>query len=174
MNRKLILYIAASLDGYIAAPDDDLSFLSVVQKEGEDYGYNSFIANVDTVILGRKTYDWVVKHAGAYPQTDRKTYVVTRSEKSAEGNVIFYNGSLKELVMQLKKENGKNIHCDGGAEIIFELMKHDLIDEFIISVIPVLIGNGTRLFKTGGPGTNLKLVSAKSYETGLVQLHYIR
>ena len=62
MERKVILYIACSLDGYIAQPNDDLSFLSIVEKEGEDYGYADFIKKVDTVVLGRKTYDWIMKH----------------------------------------------------------------------------------------------------------------
>ncbi|MNT83029.1 hypothetical protein D3C72_2228430 [compost metagenome] len=76
------------------------------------------------------------------------------------------------MVNRLKSENGKNIYCDGGAEVINELLKHDLIDEFIISVIPVLLGNGTRLFKDGRPEQILKFITAKTFETGLTQLHY--
>lgn len=66
-NRKVILYIATSLDGYIAKPNNDLSFLSIVQKEGEDYGYSKFINSVDTVILGRRTYDWVMSQVKVFP-----------------------------------------------------------------------------------------------------------
>lgn len=78
--RKLILYIASSLDGFIAKPNDDLSFLSIVHKEGEDYGYADFISTVDTVILGRKTYDWVLNHA-AFPHADKNAYVITSTER---------------------------------------------------------------------------------------------
>ena len=101
-------------------------------------------------------------------------YVITRTERPAVGKTIFYTGNLTDLVQQLKSENGKNIYCDGGAEIINELLKNDLIDEFIISVIPVLVGNGTRLFKDNRPEQKLELVNVKTFETGLTQLHYKR
>ena len=78
------------------------------------------------------------------------------------------------MVQQLKSESGKNIYCDGGAEVINELLKNDLIDEFIISVVPVLLGNGTRLFKDGRPEQLLELVNSKTFDTGLTQLHYKR
>ena len=86
----------------------------------------------------------------------------------------FYTGNLTELVHQLKAGVGKNIYCDGGAEIINELLNEDLIDEFIISVVPVLVGNGTRLFKDNRPEQKLELVDTKTFDTGLVQLHYKR
>lgn len=86
----------------------------------------------------------------------------------------FYTGNLFDLVKKLKSEKGKNIYCDGGAEVINGLLKHDLIDEFIISVIPVLLGNGTRLFKDGRPEQTLEFVKAKTFETGFAQLHYKR
>lgn len=174
--RKLMIFIAASLDGYIAKPNDDLSFLKSVEKEGEDYGYAEFTATIDTIILGRKTYDYVLKEIGPshYDNGNRDVYIITRTEKPSAGRTTFYTGNLTQLVKQLKSENGKNIYCDGGAEIINELLENDLIDEFIISVIPVLLGNGTRLFKDGRPEQELELVSSKSFETGLTQLHYKR
>ena len=165
-----------SLDGYIAKPNDDLTFLSIVEKEGEDYGYAEFTANVDTLIVGRKTYDYVLKEIGAthYDNGQRDVYVITRTERPSVGRTKFYTGSLTELVQRLKYENGKNIYCDGGAEVINELLKSDLIDEMIISVIPILVGNGTRLFKDGRPEQKLKLVNVKTFDTGLTQLHYKR
>lgn len=174
--RKLSLFIATSLDGYIAKPDDDLSFLKLVEKEGEDYGYKEFTDTVDTIILGRKTYDYVLKEIGDshYDNGKRDVYVITRTPKQKVGRTTFYTGSLTELVNQLKSEKGQNIYCDGGAEIINELLKNDLIDEFIISVIPILLGNGTRLFKDGRPEQELKFIKAKTYDTGLTQLHYKR
>lgn len=174
--RTLSLFIAASLDGYIAKPNDDLSFLKLVEKDGEDYGYAEFTANIDTIILGRKTYDWVLGKIGAshYDNGERNVFVITRNERPAVGKTTFYTGDLTELVQQLKRENGKNIYCDGGAEIVNELLKNDLIDEFIISVIPVLVGNGTRLFKDGRPEQQLEFFGAKTFDTGLTQLHYKR
>lgn len=174
--RKLSLFIATSLDGYIAKPNDDLSFLKLVEKEGEDYGYAKFIDTIDTLIIGRKTYDYVVKEIGSshYDNGQQNVYVITRTQRPGVGRTNFYTGSLTDLVKRLKAENGKNIYCDGGAEIINELLNHDLIDELIISVIPVLLGMGTRLFKDGRPEQILEFLTAKTFDTGLIQLHYIR
>ena len=174
--RKISLFIAMSLDGYIAKPNDDLSFLKLVEKEGEDYGYDEFTTNIDTIIIGRRTYDYVVKEIGAshYDNGKRDVYVITRTERPKSARTTFYTGNITELVDRLKSESGKNIYCDGGAEVINELLKHDLIDEFTISVIPVLLGNGTRLFKDGRPEQTLDFIEAKTFETGLTQLHYKR
>ncbi|HTN05468.1 dihydrofolate reductase family protein [Agriterribacter sp.] len=174
--RKLLLFIATSLDGYIAKPNDDLSFLKVVEKEGEDYGYAKFISTIDTIIIGRKTYDYVLKEIGSshYDNGERDVYVITGTPRTGVGKIQFYTGNLTELVHKLKSENGKNIYCDGGAEIINELLKNDLIDECTISVIPILAGNGTRLFKEGRPEQMLEFVSVKTFDTGLTQLHYKR
>lgn len=174
MNRKTILYIATSLDGYIAKPNDDLDFLSIVEKEGEDYGYAQFIDSVDTVIIGRKTYDWVMARVPQFVHADKQTYVVTRTERPSIGNTIFYTDDLKALVLKLKSESGKNIFIDGGAEIAHELLKEKLVDELVISIVPILVGEGTRLFKDGRPEQLLTFVSVQAYESGLVQLRYKR
>lgn len=172
--RKISLFIAMSLDGYIAKPNDDLSFLNLVQREGEDYGYAKFTDSIDTLIIGRKTYDYVLKHVSAshYDNGQRDVYVITRTQRPKIGRTTFFTGRLPDLVKRLKSEAGRNIYCDGGAEVINELLKHDLIDEFIISVIPVLLGEGTRLFKDGRPERQLELVQVKTFDTGLTQLHY--
>lgn len=174
--RKLTQFIATSLDGYIAKPNDDLSFLKLVEKEGEDYGYAEFIDNIYTIILGRKTYDYVLKEIGSshYDNGERDVYVITRTTRSSKGRTVFYTGELSELVQRLKSNDGKNIYCDGGAVIINELLKQDLIDEFIISVIPIIVGNGTRLFNDGRPEQLLELVSSKTFDTGLTQLNFRR
>jgi dihydrofolate reductase len=174
MNRKLVLYIAMSLDGYIAKPDDDIGFLSVVEQEGQDYGYEAFVKTVDAVIVGRKTYEKVISMGFDFPHADKDSYVNTRTPRPDIGKVKFYTGDLKSLVQKLKSKEGKNIYCDGGAEIVNELLKFDLIDEFVISLIPILVGHGIRLFKDGRPEQKLELVSAKSFEKGLVQLRYKR
>lgn len=171
-NRKLIVYIACSLDGYIAKFQDDLSFLSMVQKEGEDYGYNDFVNTVDTVIMGRRTYDWVMKQVPEFPHADKETFIITRISLPDKGKIRFYNGGLNALVQQLKRQSGKNIFCDGGGQIVHELLKEKLVDELIISIIPVLLGDGLPLFQHGRPEQVLTLVSCKHFDTGLVQLHY--
>ena len=174
--RKISLFIAMSLDGYIAKPNNDLSFLKLVEKKGEDYGYAEFTSKIDTIIIGRRTYNYVVKEIGVshYDNGQRDVYVITRTERPKVGRTTFYTGNLTELIDRLKSESGKNIYCDGGAEVINELLKYNLIDEFIISVIPILLGNGTRLFKDGRPEQILEFITAKTFETGLTQLHYKR
>lgn len=174
--RKLSLFIAASLDGYIAKPNDDLSFLKAVEKEGEDYGYSDFTATIDTLIIGRKTYDYVVKEivAAHYDNGQREVFIITRTPRPSVGKTTFYTGNLNELIQRLKSQDGKNLYCDGGAEVINELMQNDLIDEYIISIVPVLLGNGTKLFKDGRPEQLLEFVKSKSFDTGLTQLHYRR
>ena len=174
--RKTALFIAMSLDGYIAKPNDDLGFLKLVEKEGEDYGYAAFTGTIDTVIIGRRTYDYVLKEIGPsfYDNGKRDVYVITRTQRPPVGRTIFYNGNISELIKKLRSEKGKNIYCDGGAEVINELLRHDLIDEYIISVVPILLGSGTMLFKDGRPEQLLEFIKAKTFDTGLAQLHYKR
>ncbi|MBW8332697.1 MAG: dihydrofolate reductase family protein [Prolixibacteraceae bacterium] len=174
MNRKLGIYIAMSLDGYIAKQDDDISFLTDVEQEGEDYGYSKFIETIDAVILGRKTYDKILAMGIDWPYGDRKVFVLTRTPKPDSGNIQFCSGNLPELISTLKSQKGKNIYCDGGAETIHQLLQEDLIDELTISIIPVLLGDGIRLFKGGLQEQKLQLINVKSFEKGLVQMHYVR
>lgn len=173
MTRKLCLFIAMSLDGYIAKPDGDFSFLDEMNQEGEDYGYKAYIETVDTVLLGRKTYDKILSMGVESPYGERDVYVVTRTPRENSGKTTFYSGDLKELVTTLKSKPGKNIYCDGGAEIISQLLHENLIDEMTVSVIPVLLGEGIRLFSGNFQEKKLKLTGSKSFEKGLVQLNYI-
>ncbi len=175
-ERKLILYISMSLDGFIATEDDDLSWLSVVEKEGEDYGYAAFNESVDTYIVGRRTYEIVLKlTGGVFPQAEQhKCYIITRDERPDENGVTFYNGDLSELINSIKQQEGKHIYCDGGSQIVKLLMQQDLIDEYRVSVIPVILGGGIRLFQEGNPMIKLKALPSKHYDTGLVHLHYVR
>ncbi len=174
MERKLILYIAMSLDGYIARPDGDIDWLSSVERPGEDYGYANFVHTVDTVIMGRKTYDKVLSFGIEFPHKDKPCYIITRQERPAEGNIVFYSGSLPDLVARLKSLPGGNIYCDGGAELVTALRRADLIDTYVISIIPVLLGDGIRLFPDENPEQKLQLVDCKSFESGLVQVRYSR
>lgn len=174
MNRKVILYIAMSLDGFIAKHNGDISFLSQVELEGEDYGYSAFTETVDTVILGRKTYEKILSMGVDKPYGERKVYVLTRNPTSGTDKLTFYSGSLPQLISSLKSKSGKNIYCDGGAETVQQLLQDDLIDEFIISIIPILLGDGINLFNKRFQEQKLQLVNSKSFEKGLVQLHYLR
>jgi dihydrofolate reductase len=169
MPRELVLYIAQSLDGFIAPPDEDLSFLNIVAVEGEDYGYAAFVATCDAVIMGRRTYDKVVAMGVPDPHPGRSLYVITRTPRPSVGDIHFHKDDVVELVRDLKARPGKRIYCDGGAELVHTLLQHDLIDRFIISIVPVLLGGGVRLFKDGRLQQKMKLVRSQSYPSGLVQ-----
>jgi len=173
-TRNVIVYIAMSLDGYITGPENSLDFLKRVEKEGEDYGYATFLQTTDTIIIGRKSYDNVLAMGIAYPHADKTVYIITRTAKPAIGSLNYYSGNLKALVLELKNKPGKNIFCDGGAEIVNQLLKDNLIDEFIISIIPVLLGNGIRLFNNSFEELSISLIGYSKFDTGLIQLHYVR
>ena len=173
---KLILFIAMSLDGYIAGKNDELEWLDMADKEGLDYGYYAMTQRTGSYITGRRTYEVVLKLTGGKfpPAENKKTFILTHEDKAPENNVTFYNGDIGELISNLKAESGKDIYCDGGGIAVREFMKRDLIDEYIISILPISLGDGIRLFMGGTPTLKLKLVGNQSYETGLVQVHYLR
>ena len=168
------MFIAMSLDGFIAKPNDDLSFLKIVERPGEDYGYRDFVSEIDTIIIGRKTYDFVKKNIGLehYDNGERDVFVITRSPRKPQGRVHFIHSDLEDFVRGLKQKGGKHIYCDGGAEIINALLREDLIDVLIISIIPVLLGEGTRLFQYKDLDMELRKLHVKSFDSGLVQVHY--
>lgn len=175
-NRKVILFISMSLDGFIATTNDDLSWLSMVEKEGEDYGYSALNKRVDTYIVGRKTYDTVLKLTGGkFPPAEMHTcYVITHQSRKNENGITFYNGNIEELIHRLKSQKGKDIYCDGGGQIVKLFMEKNLIDEYIISVIPTILGDGKRLFIGGTKAIKLKAKASKYFDTGLIQLRYIK
>ncbi len=175
-QRRVVLYTSMSLDGFLATPEDGLEWLSRVQVPGEDYGYSAFLDQVDTYIVGRRTYE-VVKSltGGTFPHAHSlDCYVLSRQQFEPEEGVKFYSGSLEELIAGLKHLPGKDIYCDGGGGAVQSLMEKALIDAFIISIVPVLLGEGKRLFLGEVPGGDLELLQCQTYDSGLVQLHYAR
>ncbi len=148
----------------------------MVEEEGEDYGYGEFTSGVDTYIVGRGTYDVIRKLCGGeFPQSKQYyCYTITRQSRDAENGVQFYSGELKELIQELRSKEGGNIYCDGGAEIVKLLMESDLIDEYIISIIPIFLGDRKPLFKGGTPQYEHTAESSCSFKSGLVQVHYKR
>ena len=172
-SRRVILYIAASLDGYIAKRGGDIGFLSRVESPEEDYGYVEFARSVDTVIMGRKTYDKAKKFP-VFPHEGRRVIVLSRKKKGKAAGVEFRSGDLSKLIAKLRAEPGRDVFVDGGAETVHALLKKNLIDVLVVSIVPVLLGGGIPLFKPGRPELLLKLVSSRSFPTGLVQSRYER
>jgi len=170
--RKTILFIAMSLDGFIADEDGGIDFLSAVESPGEDYGYSQFISHVDTVIMGRKTYDKVLSFGIDFPHAGKKCYVWSQSRIGKDKNVDYVQGDLTGLLSSIRSTPGKDIFIDGGATLVHALMEKNLIDQYIISVIPVMLGSGIPLFRSGRPAEKLHLIQSLSYPKGLVQLWY--
>jgi dihydrofolate reductase len=162
------VYIAISLDGYIARPDGGLDWLSSFEQSGEDYGYKAFFSSVDVLVIGRKTYD-VVLGFEKWPYEDKRCVVVTHTPRQAAHGETFHAGPLPALVDRLGGEGARRIYVDGGA-LIRGFLAADLIDDVTLSVIPVLLGAGIPLF--GGVERRMKLVSHRSFPSGLVQLCY--
>ncbi len=127
---------------------------------------------MDAVIVGSKTYDKVISMDFNFPHFDIDAYIIKLTPKPNIVSVKFYIDDLKSLIDKLKSENGMNIFCDGGVEIVYELLKDNLINDFIITLIPILVGNRTKLFNDGRPEQKLELISVKSFDKGLTQLHY--
>ena len=167
--RPLVCFIAASLDGYIAGPAGEIDWLF----NDQDYGYTHFYAGVDTVVMGRKTYDLCLTF-GEYPYPDIPNYVWSRTCRGKDAHASFVSGDIAQALTELKAQEGKAIWLVGGSALVGEAVKHDLLDKLILSVHPVVLGDGVPLFPRGLPKRQFQLVSSKPFYTGLVQLTYHR
>lgn len=155
MTRKVILYIATSLDGYIADKNGKIDWLTDYGNQdvvSEDQSYQTLLNRIDTVLMGRTTYDQVtnefmVENNDAYYYDNMSNYVFTNRPAEERENVVFTNESVVDCVRQLKAKIGKDIWLIGGASIITPLIKDNLIDEYQITLIPVMLGKGIRLFE---------------------------
>ncbi|GAA4451206.1 dihydrofolate reductase family protein [Nibrella saemangeumensis] len=168
--RKLILFIATSLDGYIARTNGEVDWLLA----DEDFGYEEFYQSVDTVLLGNRTYEQVLTF-GEYPYQDKTSYVFTRNTSRAQQEwVAFVSEDIIDFTRMLKEQPGGNIWLVGGANVIHPLQKAGLIDEYILFIHPTILGCGIPLFKPHTRQTELKLTSTKIYPPGLVEARYER
>ncbi|MBP1044496.1 dihydrofolate reductase [Vagococcus sp. BWB3-3] len=150
MTRKVILFIATSIDGYIADKSGGVGWLdSATEIIEEDHSYEAFYEKVDTVILGRTTYDQVVNELapGNYPYEDVTSYVITSRGTEDLAKVHFTNESVVNLVRELKASNGGTIWIVGGSSVVMPLVNENLIDEYQLSTMPILLGQGISLFQ---------------------------
>ena len=168
--RKVVLGLGISLDGYIARPDGSVDFLFMPK----DYSMGPFLKTVDTLVLGRKTYDDGLKMGGSFDKSTRN-YVFSKTEPPGErNNVIFTSDSPGAVIASIRKQPGKHIWLMGGGELIREFLKEDLVDELYIGVVPTLIGEGIPLFPSGFPQREFDLIENKSYSQGMIALRYQR
>lgn len=169
--RRIIVYIATSADGFIARPDGDVEWLNRPRPKG-DYGMAEFYKSIDTVLMGRKTYDLALKFGQtSYPGKRNCIFSRTRRQ-SAQPDVEFINSDVGKFAQKLRRARGKNIWMVGGAELIASFLDEGKIDEFIIHVIPTLIGEGIPIVAPRHRHVPLSLLSSQSFPDGVVRLHY--
>lgn len=170
MRPACSVYIAVSLDGFIARSDGGLDWLSIVQRPGEDYGYAAFFASVDALVLGRRTYETALGF-GAWPYRGKRCAVLTHRPPPPRHGEEFHTGPPGPLLERLATEGVRRVYVDGGA-VIRSFLAEDLIDDLTLSIVPVLLGGGVPLF--GAPGVERRLVlrATRSFPSGLVQLEY--
>ncbi len=174
--RKVVLFIAMSLDGYIADGQGNVDWLNGQNSNEENIDtYSMFIKNVDTVIMGWNTYHQIVTELSPteWVYAGLTSYVITHRQISSTDKIIFTGNNPCDIVGELKQEPGKNIWICGGANIIQQLIKADLIDEYYISVIPTILGSGIHLFGTIQKEIKLKLIHTQVYN-GITDLIYSR
>lgn len=174
--RKAVLFIAMSLDGYIADSNGGIDWLT---GQGDDDAnidvYSEFVKDIDTILMGWKTYYQVTTELSPdeWIYSNFTTYVVTHHDMSSTEHINFINENPADLLKRIKSETGKDIWICGGANLVGQLMKDDLIDQFYISVIPTLLGSGIRLFENVDKEIKLKLLKTQTYN-GITDLVYTR
>jgi len=168
---KCSAFIATSLDGFIARSDGSLDWLSVVERPGEDYGFEAFYSTVDTVVLGRKTYETALGF-DSWPYQGKRCIVLTRdTARVALRGEEFIAGEFTQVLEYLSKTGARHAYVDGGATIALAL-RAEAIAGLTISVIPVLLGSGVPLCPDIGRDISLELTAQRAYPSGLVQLCY--
>ncbi len=169
--RKLIYYVAVSLDGYIAEPDGSFAKFVWDDEVVKDFfdSYNWF----DTVIMGRKTYEVALNQDIVNPYPNLKTVVFSRTHKeSPDQNVQILNGEVLETVDALKEQEGKPIWLCGGGELASQLYRAKMIDKLIIKLNPIILGAGIPLFSGEVKSANLVLSEIKEYDCGISLRHH--
>ena len=172
-KRKIIVNIAASADGYVARTDGNLDWLTSRPGPKGFYGLTKFSRSIDAKILGRKTFDLSVK-MGASFRADDLHYVFSRRPPPASVpvGVQFVTESIREFAESVRKKAGKNIWMMGGGEIIGSFLDEDAIDEFIVTVVPIFIGDGIPLIAPRRREVPLRLLFSQRFSDSVVRLHY--
>ncbi|MDR6436442.1 dihydrofolate reductase [Paenarthrobacter nicotinovorans] len=170
-------YVASTIDGFIASADDDLGWLlQFDQVEGVNEGIESFMAGVGCIAMGGDTYRWLLEHEpGAWPYPDLPSWVFTHHEYSAPAgaNITFVRGDVREFAPDLLKDAGdKNVWLVGGGDLVAQFANAGLLDEMIVTIVPVVLGAGKRLLPLQGPTAPLELVSHKIIGGAAAELHY--
>ncbi|MBT3319873.1 MAG: dihydrofolate reductase [Clostridia bacterium] len=169
--RNIILYIATSLDGYLAREDGALDWLP--QPTEDDMGYADFYDTIDTVVIGRTTYEQITQELSpdVWAYEGKTSYVATSKTLTPDPNVSFINGDIATFISNLKNAPGKDIWLVGGGKLIDAFVRANLIDKYIITIIPTILGDGIPLFLGNHSSIALKFLGTKTFGD-IVQLTY--
>ncbi|MEV7662344.1 dihydrofolate reductase family protein [Paenarthrobacter sp. NPDC089316] len=170
-------YVASTIDGFIASPDDDLGWLLQFENvDGVNQGIESFMAGVGSIAMGGDTYRWLMEHApGDWPYPTIPCWVFTHHEYSApaSSDVTFVRGDVTEFAPDLLKDAGeKNVWLLGGGDLVAQFANAGLLDEIIVTIVPVVLGAGKPLLPLKGPTPPLELVSSRILGGAAAELHY--
>ena len=166
--RKVKLSVATSLDNYIARPDGGYDWI----LHGQEHGLAEFFSTVDVALIGRKTHDLMVK-AGSPCFPGMKNYVFSRTKTGrGEGGVEFVSADPKTFLEALRRKSGKDIWLAGGGELALSFLQQRLVDELILAMQPILLGDGLPLFAGEFPEAKLRLAQCQKYSNGVVHLTY--
>lgn len=174
--RKISLFIAMSLDGYIADSKGSVDWLRGQSDDNENIDtYSEFVKDIDTILMGWNTYHQVVTQLSPkeWVYNDFTTYVITHNEHTSSEKIRFVNINPVDLAKMLKEETGRDIWICGGANLVHQLVNEDLIDCYYITVVPTLLGAGIRLFENAKQEIQLRLLNTQSYN-GMTDLIYTR
>lgn len=169
-RTKISIYIAMSLDGYIARKDGSLDWLEYGHTGDEDYGFKKFINRIDALVLGRKTYE-VISGFDEWPYKDKRVIVLSNTLSQVRKEAELFCGQVTDLASRLHAEGIKHVWVDGGITVS-KFLEAGLVDDLTLSVIAVVLGSGIPLFSTMGREHKCHLISTQSYPNGLVQLKY--
>lgn len=167
---KISIYIATSIDGYIARKNGGLDWLEYGHTGDEDYGFKKFIGSVDALVLGRNTYE-VVASFDKWPYEGKKVMVLSNTLNDVRKEAELFCGQLTDLTSMLHSEGIKHVWVDGGITVS-KFLEAGLVDYITISVIATVLGSGIPLFSTMSREHKCHLLSSQSYPSGLVQLNY--
>lgn len=169
---QIIYYVAASLDACIATPDGRVAWLSSFEGAGEDYGYAQFYASVDAVLMGRRTCEQSLTF-GEWPYPGKPCWVFShRKLELSDPTAVLTDRHPHEVVNELKVRNLRRAWLVGGGELARSFQRAGLISEYIVSVVPVILGRGIPLLAAGETMLALKLIESRAYPSGVVQLRY--
>lgn len=170
---QVSVFLGLSLDGYIARADGGIDWLISFQTDPpEDTGYDAFFATVDTLVVGRKTYDSVLGF-NPWPYTGKSVVVLTTRPVAPRHGETFYSGPLAPLIDQLGERGSQRVYLDGGVAVQ-QGLKEGLVNDLTLTWLPIILGTGRPLFDPGLPEIRLRLQSSRAFPSGLLQAFYVR